>query len=248
MSTTSNTGQDLYQHAKRITGQDNLTAADATAYFKYAVDDYSFYAMMSDGVHKFDDITHENSSGNTTYPIATATVSPTNPKIDLDITFLQLDRVTVTVNGVEKPLEAVDRRDHKGTSLTEVYGTSGRPIAYDYDAHGIEMLPNPDASYTATAYYSRAAKYIDCTDNIEEIGIPRIHHYYLILHVAGQLKLRTIDGNRTDVANELEKWEGNTNDGKKGKIGIYWANTDEDRPRRMRVKTHSAFTNNSFSK
>lgn len=246
MSTTSNTAKDLYDHVKRVTGQDNLTTTDANGYFKYAVDDYSYYAMITDGVHKFDDITHTNASGNKTYPIATSTVSGSSPKIPLDATFLQLDRVTITKDGKEIPLEAIDRRDHKDTSLLQVYGESGTPIAYDYDAHGIEVFPHPDTSYTATAYYSRAAKYIDVTDDIEEIGMPRFHHYYLILHVARQLGFRTIDGNRTDVANEIEKWEGNTADGKKGKIGTYWSTKDEDRPRRLRVKTHQAFTNRNF--
>jgi phage baseplate assembly protein gpV len=242
MSTTSNTPADLYEYVKFVTGQDNLTSTQANMLFKYAVDSYSHLAMVSDGVHKFDDLSHVNGSGQPTYPIATSTVSASSPKIQLDATFLMLDRVTVTVNGTEKPLKAIDRRDYKDTSLMEVFGDSGVPTHYDYDAHGVEVFPHPDASYTATAYYSRAAKYIDVTDSTTEIGIPRIHHQYLALHVARQLGFRTIDGNRTDVANELAKWEGTP--GVKGWIAAHYNQRDEDRPRRLKNKNLSTRTFN----
>lgn len=234
MSTTSNTPADLYEYVKFITGQDNLTAAQATMLFKYAIDSYSHLAMVSDGVHKFDDLTHVNGSGQPTYPIATSTVSAENHKIQLDATFLMLDRVTVTVDGVEKPLIAIDRRDYKDRSLVEVFGNSGTPTHYDYDAHGVEVFPHPDTSYTATAYYSRAARYTDATDSVTEVGIPRIHHQYIALHVARQLGFRTIDSNRTDVANELAKWEGVP--GVKGWIAEHYNKRDEDRPRRLKPK------------
>ncbi len=240
MSTTSNTAADLYAHLKFLTGQDNLSTSDANRLFKYAIDDYSFYAMVSDGVHKFDDLSHTNGSGQATYPIATTTVSSSNPTLPLDATFLMLDRVSVTVNGTEKPLTAIDRHDYKDRSLLEVFGDSGVPTHYDYDAHGITVYPTPDASYTATAYYSRAARYIDVTDDVTEIGIPRIHHFYLILHTCRQMGYRTIDGNRTDVANELTKWEGAP--GVKGKIAEYYNSRDEDRPRRMKPKNLSSRT------
>ena len=239
MSTTSNTAADLYDHLKFITGQDNLSVADANRLFKYAIDDYSYHALVSDGVHKFDDLTHVNSSAQPTYPIATSTVSPTASKIQLDATFLMLDRVTVTVEGVEKPLRAIDRRDFKTESYADVFGASGLPQAYDYDAHGIQVVPTPDASYTVTAYYSRAARYIDVTDDTIEIGIPRIHPYYLILHACRQLGFRTIDGNRVDISNELDKWEG-----ERGKIRDFYSRRDEDRPKRIKNKNLSRRTFN----
>lgn len=241
MSQISNTASDLYTHLKFITGQDSLSTADANRLFKYAIDDYSFHAMVADGVHKFDDITHENNSGDATYPISSSTVSPTVYKVPLDATFLMLDRVTITVDGTEKPLKAIDRRDYKDTDLLEVFGTSGRPTAYDYDAHGIEVFPHPDKEYTITTYYSRAAKYIDVTDDTEELGIPRIHHYYLILHSARQLGFRTIDQNRVDIRNELDTWEG-----ARGKIHSYYSKRDEDRPKRVRGKVDATFNSRTF--
>lgn len=241
MSTTSNTAKDLYDHLKFLTGQSNLSVVDANHLFKYAVDDYSFHAMISDGVHKFDDTTHTNELGQATYPVSSSTVSPSSPRIALDATFLMLDRVTVTVDGVERPLEAVDRRDHKSTSLVAVFGSSGVPRAYDYDAHGIEVFPHPDQEYTVTAYYSRAARYIDVSDDVTEIGIPRLHHFYLILHAARQLGFRTIDGNRADIAAELVKWEGEEVSGRVigGKIAEYYTQRDEDRVRRIKPKSLS---------
>lgn len=232
MSTTSNTPADLYEYIKFVTGQDNLSTTQANMLLKYAVDAYSHLALVSDGVHKFDDTT------NTTYPIATSTVSASTPKVTLDATFLMLDRVSVTVNGTEKPLTAIDRRDYKDRSLLEVFGDSGTPTHYDYDAHGVTVYPTPDTSYTVTVYYSRAAKYYDTTDSSTVIGIPRIHHYYLALHCARQLGFRTIDGNRTDVAAELAKWEGQP--GVKGWIAQHYNQRDEDRPKRMKPKNLSS--------
>lgn len=229
MSTTSNTAKDLYDHLKFLTGQDSLSTANANRLFKYAVDDYSSIALTSDGFHKFDDLAHG------TYPISTSTVTASNSKIQLDPTFLMLDRVTVTEGGIEYPLTAIDRYDYKDKSLAEVFSGTGRPTHYDYDAHGIEVFPHADQTYTVTAYHSRAAKYIDVTDDTTEIGIPRVHHFYLILHACRQLGFRTIDGNRTDISNELVKWEGQEINGRTtgGKIREFYAKRDEDRPSRI---------------
>lgn len=240
MSTTSNTAKDLNDHLKFLTGQGNLSDDDATRIFKYAVDDYSQIAMESDGVQKFDDRSH------TTYPVSTSTVDASNPKIELDKSFLQIDRVTVTVGGVERPLIAIDRRDYKDVTLLDQFGSSGVPSRYDIDANSLEVYPHPDASYVVTAYFTRAAKYFDVTDDSNEIGIPRIHHYYLILHSCRQLGFRTIDSNRVDIASELVKWEGTESAGRMtgGKIRSYYSKRDEDRPKRLRPHNLSRRTFN----
>jgi hypothetical protein len=75
---------------------------------------------------------------------------------------------------------------------------------------------------------------------VTEIGIPRIHHQYLALHCARQLGFRTIDGNRTDVANELTKWEGVGS--VKGKIAVHYNSRDEDRAKRIKPKNLLART------
>ena len=235
MSATSNTAKDLNDHLKFLTGQENLSDANANRLFKYAADDYSSIAMGTDGVQKFDDRSHD------TYPISTSTVSATNPKIELDKSFLQMDRVTVTLlDGTERPLKAIDRRDHKDTTLLEVYGT-GTPTAYDVDGNGLEVFPHPLEDYPVTVFFTRAAKYLDVTDDINEIGLPRTHHYYFILHACRQLGFRTLDANRVDISQELIKWEGNDSSGRMsgGRIRDYYSNRDEDRPRRIRVKNRS---------
>ena len=239
MSTTSNTPADLYEHLKFLTGQDNLSASNATRIFKYAVDDYSQIAMESDGVQKFDD------SSYTTYPTSTSTVSPTASKVQLDKTFLQMDRVSIVLSdGSERPLTAIDRRDYKDVSLLQHFGSSGLPTHYDIDANGLEVFPHPDTTYTIKVYPTRAAQYFDVTDDSNEVGIPRIHHYYLILHACRQLGFRTIDSNRTDVASELVKWEGSESNGRMtgGKIRSYYSKRDEDRPKRLKPKNVSRRT------
>lgn len=240
MSTTSNTPADLYEHLKFLTGQDNLTETAANRLFKYAIDDYSAIAMDSDGVQKFDDSSYD------TYPVYTATVDSSNPKIELDDSFLQIDRVEIDVSdGSKQVLKAIDRRDFKNDSLSSVFGSSGLPTAYDIDGNGIEMWPHPDQSYTVTVYPTRAAQYIDVTDDLNVVGLRRTHHYYLILHCCRQLGFRTIDSNRTDIAAELVKWEGQMVNGRMtgGKIRHDFQRRDEDRPRRLRVKSIST---NSF--
>jgi len=249
MSSTLNTPAELFEHLKFITGQDNLSAVNGTRLFKYALNDYSMIAMDSDGVQKFDDRNHVDASGNPTYPISTSTVSAANPKIALDKSFLQLDRVTVTLsNGTERPLHAIDRRDYKDTTLEVQFGT-GVPTHYDIDGNGLAVYPVPNGTYTTTVYYTRAAKIIDVTDNTTDVGIPLTHHFYLILHCARQLGYRTIDANRTDVAGELIKWEGAESGGRisGGKIRHYYATRDEDRPKRMRVKNLSTRTFNRIN-
>lgn len=237
---TQNTASELYAHLKDLSGQDGLSATRANRLLKYAMDDYSHIALVSDGVHKFDDITHENAEGDPTYPIATAVISPTSYKIPLELSFLMLDRVALVEGDVETPLEAIDRRDYKNQSLVSAFGASGKPRVYDYDAHAIEAFPHPDASYTVRAYYSRACRYIDVSNAVDEIGIPAIHHFYLILHCMRQLGFKIIDANRVDVNNELAKWEGV--DGKGGKIREFFQKRDEDRPRRLKPKPEGAFS------
>jgi hypothetical protein len=82
--------------------------------------------------------------------------------------FLQIDRLTIVLSdGTEKPLIAIDRKDHKDTTLLQHYGSSGTPTHYDVDANAIEVFPHPNDSYTVNVYYTRAANYFDVTDDTD---------------------------------------------------------------------------------
>jgi len=235
MSATKNTPAELFEHLKFITGQDNLSTTNGTRMFKYALNDYSAIAMSADGVQKFDGTGHGD------YPVATSTVSVSNPKIELDKAFLQMDRVTITLSdGSERPLKAIDRRDHKDITLLKFYGT-GTPTAYDIDANSLEVFPHPEKDYTVTVYYTRAAKHMDVTDDTNDVGIRLTHHYYLILHAARQMGFAVLGANRVDIRDELIKWEGNESSGRQsgGKIRSDFSTRDEDRPKRLRVKNRS---------
>jgi hypothetical protein len=239
MSTQDNTAADVYAHLKFISGQDNLGTADANRLLRYAMDDYSSIALSADGRDSFDDPTHTNTSDELTYPEATATVSPSVRRVPLDTAFLTIDLVTVTVNGEERKLEHVDKAQ-KDTWNT----TTGVPTDWDFTAGAIEVSPVPDGSYTVKVYHGRAARHPDVTNTTRDIGIPSIHHFYLILHSCRQLGFRNIDSGRVDVASEMVKWEGEEMGGRMagGKIREFYNRRNHARPRRLKPKLDNVRT------
>lgn len=228
---TSANEQGLVQHFKFLTGFDDLGINDVVRLFNFALDDYNYLALTSSGRWKFDDSTHRNSDGERTLPIATATLNAGEESIPLSTNFMAIEKVMFNGN-ILKP---IDQRDYQSRTPAQVFGTSGDPTHFDYDAHNLFFYPNGNGG-TVKILYSRLSPYFEVTDEDVEVGIPRLHHLYLILHSANQLGLRTIDSNRTDVKEELKKWEGA--DGFGGKIRDYYYRRDQTTGRRMRAKIH----------
>lgn len=232
-----NTIQDLITHLKFISGQDSLRDADAVRLFNFAADDYSYIALTSSGRWKMDATTHKNSDGNKTYPITTATLEAGEESIPLETDFLMINQVLVDQNGKDVVLAPIDTRDSKDHALRTVYNTAGVPKKYDYNAHSLFIYPASDKNRTIKVAYSRAIPHFSTDDLTVNIGIPRIHEEYLVLHATHRLGLRTNDPNRVQVRNELAESEARVRD--------FFSKRDQDTPRRLKGIIGSEFMRSS---
>lgn len=222
------TKQGLVEHLKFITGQDSLSANDATRLLNMALDDYSYIALTSSGRWKFDDLTHVNEDGDETFPIATATLNADEESVPLETDLLMINQVQIQIDGKWQVLEPVDTRDSKHEVLSTTYSVNGKPIKYDYDAHSLFFYPKSDTARSVRVLYSRPSPYFSVTDTGAPIGIPRIHHEYLVLHAANRLNLRTNDSNSVKIKQELLEFE--------QKIRDFYSKRDQDTPRRLKAK------------
>lgn len=191
LSDTS-TSQGLIEQLKFITGQDSLSNNDAIRLINLAIDDYSYLALTGNRRWKLDD------ANNTDLPTASATINSSETHIPLETEVLTLEEVQFNGN----ILTPIDRTQYKTSTPTQEFGT-GTPTHYDYDSHSLFLYPIPTASGTVTVYYSRPENYFATTDTTATIGIPRIHHNYLILHAANTLSLRTNDPIGNKIKQEL---------------------------------------------
>lgn len=228
---TSANEQGLVQHLRFITGLDSLGINDIVRLFNFALDDYGYLALTSSGRWKFDDSTHRNSDGERTLPIASATLNAEETSIPLSSNFMSIEKVTLDGN----ILIPIDNRDYQSRTPSQVFGSNGTPTHFDYDAHNLFFYPNGSGG-TVKILYSRLSPYFEVTDEAVEVGIPRHHHLYLVLHAARQLGFKTIDSNRTDIKEELQKWEGVNGFG--GKIRDWYFRRDQTTGRKMRAKIH----------
>lgn len=240
------TYQTPLDQLKFITGQDNLTDTDGLRLLNYALDAYSSIVMECDGRWKWDD------SRNTDHPKGYAALVAGQSDYQLDITFLQIDQVHVKIDGRWKVLTQADSRENRDEPLDQQYATSGDPQFYDFDGESIFLYPAPDFTDTGDltdtdnlslrVLYTRPATAITALS--DTLGIPTIHAEYLALHAARQLAFRVADSARSDIRDELVKWEGQEINGQRsgGKIRSFFEKRDEDRPRRMKPKSEAAFT------
>jgi hypothetical protein len=196
----STTLQGLYQDVKFKSGQDSLLFEHFVRMCNFALDDYGYLALTSSGRWKFDDFTHEDSDGDRTLPIATATLTSAEASIPLETDFLMIEKVLVD----GKILLPVDQRDFRDISPAELYGSAGTPGRFDYDAHNLFFYPpNDGTSRTVKIHYSRSSPYFDVEETNATIGIPRGHHKYLSLNIRSQLNERTADANETSIERKL---------------------------------------------
>jgi hypothetical protein len=239
------TYQTAFDHLKFITGQDNLRSSDGMRVLNFALDAYSSIAMDSQGRWKFADKSRDSLERSYTAAVAGQNHYP------FDSSFDRIDGIQVEVNGVWKGLTPADRREHKETPPDELYSAPGTPLVYDLDGDGFSVYPAPSWSdsgdltdienLSIRVLVTRAAAHI--TSFSQEIGIPLLHLEYLALHGARQLGFRTVGKERTDVRDELVKWEGTEINGRMsgGKIRAFYSSRDEDRPRVLKPKGNRVF-------
>jgi hypothetical protein len=246
--------QTAFDQLKFITGQDSLATVDGLRLLNFALDAYSSIVMECDGRWKFDAFT------NTTHPIGYAALVAGQNDYALDATFLAVDGVQVKVNGVWKALTQTDRREHRDVPVDQLYNTPGTPLYYDFDGNSIFLYPAPNVTDTGNlsntanlslrVMHTRPVSYI--TAFSDTIAIPSIHLEYLALNAARQIGFRISDTARTDIRDELVKWEGEEMGGARrapkrvgGKIRSYYETRDEDRPRVIRPKIDNVFRHNA---
>lgn len=243
--------QGLFEHTKFLTGQSNLSIKDFTRIANYAGDDYSSIAMSADGRVKFADTNRtDNETGY-------AQVVSGQTAYELDISFLQINRVEIKMDGVYQVVEAIDQRDYKDVSLEAIFSEAGMPRYYDWDGAIMKLYPAPNFSdsgdATAIANNSlkvectRPTEYFSTSDTTKTIGIPRIHHEYIPLKAAQKVMMSTNDPSISGIERELIKWEGVESKGRMtgGKIREYYNTRDENTVRRLKPKDRSY---QSFSK
>lgn len=181
-------------------GQDSLRFEDFVRLCNFSLDDYGYLALTSSGRWKFDDTTHVDGDGDPTLPIGEATLLASEASIPLETDFLMIEKVLLD----GKILIPIDQRDYQSISPLELYGSSGTPGRYDYDAHNLFFYPPNDGSSRAVQiYYSRSSPYFAVEETNATIGIPRGHHKYLSLNIRSQLNERTVDANETAIERKL---------------------------------------------
>ena len=219
--------QGLVQHLRYLTGQDSMPVNTATRLINYALDDYAYLALTSDGTWKFDD------SNSTDLPIVTTTVVSGQNDYALNTSFLMIDRVEFNDGGGWVILDSIDRKDFSAP-LSELYTTDaqvtsqGASISFDHDGNSIFLYPTP-SSGTLKVYLSRAPEQFVSADTTKVAGIPRIHQEYLVLHAAHRASLAQNDSDRVSFRNELQIME--------GKIRDFYDKRTETRPRVLKTKT-----------
>ena len=244
--------QGIFQETKYLTGQDNLKLATFTRLANFAMDDYSSIVLSADGRWKFDDNTNTNN------PQGYTQLTSGQRNYTLSTNFLTINKVEVKHEGKWTAIEPIDQRDYKDQSLEQVFSTDGAPRYYDYDGQQIKLYPAPNYSDTGTVSesnpranaslhidFSRPANYFEVTDTTVAIGIPRVHHRYIALKAAHSVMIGTNDSAITSIEKELIAWEGQERNGRLsgGKIRDYYSYRDENRPRRLKPKLNSTFTN-----
>lgn len=215
-----NTQSELITHLKYLTGQDNLNDADARRLLNFALDDYTYIAITSDGNWQWDD------SSNTDIPRATATLAANQVKLELPVTFLAIQQVTITdstgnINVIE-PYDQAKRQ--QAVPRTQ---DTGQPNRYDYMGGYMYFDAYADQDYTVTVHYSRPAIHLEADNDSQVVGIPTIHTEYLVFHAAHRLGIRNADNSLVQFRNEMVEME--------RKIRDFYGKRDEDTPKRIRA-------------
>ena len=220
MAIVENTLDSIYDQLLFISGQNSSSVQieDAVRLFNYALNEYTYLAITSDGKWKSGD-TQVNGL-NDFY-----TTIDGSDHYTFKAEFLMIDRVEYTASdGTVTVLEAVDRRDSKSTSMASAYGTTGSPNYYDNDSDTIKLYPNPSTG-TLRVFPSIPFSHFESTTLTQAIGIPSIHVEFLVFHALHRLGLRTNDSNRGQVRAELEII---TN-----KVRDFYSKRDDDTPRKL---------------
>lgn len=194
-----NTQSALITQLKYLSGQDNLSDADAVRLLNYALDDYTHLAINSDGKWQVDDTEEEDVSR------ATTTLAANENKVSFSSDFLKVSFVEIEDGTDKLRLLPYDLRFEKET--TPRTDNTGRPDRYDYYGGVMYFDRYADKAYTVRVFFSRPFTHLTTENTSQVIGIPSIHCEYLVFHAMHRLALRNSDSSRAQIRQELMELE-----------------------------------------
>jgi len=201
MAFEETTLSSIYDQLLFLSGQNSTSVPieDAVRLFNYALNEYTYLALTSDGDWKFDDsansaqptVSYNVVAGTSTYTIATST--------------LMIEAVHYLNGDSWAKLEHISRLDEGNWPLETQNSTAGTPKYYDLDGNILKLYPTPSESVTSglKLYISRAADHFPDTALANTIGIPLLHINFLVYHALYQLSTRLNDDSRAIYRDEL---------------------------------------------
>lgn len=223
MAFQETTLESIYDQFLFLSGQNSTSVPieDAVRLFNYALNEYTYLALTSDGAWKFDDsanasaptVTYNVVAGTSSYTIATST--------------LMIEAVHYYNGTTWEKLQPVDRTAEGDYPLETQHNTPGKPQHYDLDGNLITLYPTPSESTTngLKLFISRAADHFPDTTLSTTIGIPLVHLSYLVYHALYQLSTRTNDDNRVIYRDELMRLTKEVKD--------YFSRRNDGQPRQL---------------
>jgi hypothetical protein len=213
---------DTIAQIKFLTGQTNLSNADAVRLINYASDKYTYLAISADGKAQVDDSGNDDDINR-----ATTTLSSGTYKVRLGGDFLTWQYVEIEdSNGTRHRLKPYDQRFQE--EVTPSSANTGRPKRYDYYGGVFYFDTYADQDYTIRAHYSRAFNHVSTDDLTATIGIPSHHAEYPALHASSRLTLANNDPSHSRLRDEVTLMERDITD--------FYRTRDEDMPQVLQAK------------
>jgi hypothetical protein len=209
-----------------------------------AFDTYTSIAIRSAGNQQYDDTNHDDMpfieadlvSGQRIYQFLQ---DETNNFI-LDIFKVMIK----TPAGIYVQISPVDQQtDPATTNFWDESGPTGTATKYDKTGNTISLDLIPNYSWRQAnegerglkLFINREASYLPYTATTEKPGVPGIHHDYFYLKPAYNEARRKSLAALPRLEGEMLKWEGNEEQGIRGKIATYFSERPRDEKRRLSV-------------
>lgn len=212
-----------------------------TAEVNLAWDDYVDLAFRSSGTQQFDDTNHQDSSGNSTFPVIKAHLTSgrrdykvlTDEQSNLIIGIHKVAILPSATATLYKELSPMDEfSDLDNDIITESAGTG---VPSRYAKIGDTILLDTPANYTTTGtnyglkvYISREPSYFISTDTSKMPGCPGIHHRYFALKPALSFARQNNLATYNKIREEVVSFEGDEEKNITGSIERYFSRREKD--------------------
>lgn len=220
-----NTVQTLIDYTKDLTGLDSIPTAKVIRALNFGADHYSYLALTSSGVWKWDSRSHTN------LPRITATLS-TSGIIELSSETITVEHFEALIDGKYQTVDPISQRD-SSTPLDTEYGSSGKPQVYSLTGRFLRVYPTPDQAYTVRMTQGRAHQRFSTSELDAAVGVEPIQEEYIALYAADRLMIGSSDTARVAIREELAVKEKEVRD--------LFSRRDQDRPRRLKATIPNVF-------